>query len=133
MAIVRVYGKPTLFITQTANPKWQEITDALLPGQQPEDRPDIIVRVFHLKLQALMDDLQKDRIFGRVAAILQVVEFQKRGKLRSPFTYTFIYYDNRLLQLPYYYTLSYCHDLVTLTYTAINIGRTSYAKNITLI
>jgi hypothetical protein len=33
MAIVRHFGLPILFITFTANPKWTEITDALLPGQ----------------------------------------------------------------------------------------------------
>ena len=33
MAIVRTHGKPTLFITVTTNPKWQEITENLLPGQ----------------------------------------------------------------------------------------------------
>jgi hypothetical protein len=32
MAVVRVFGKPTFFITFTANPRWKEITDELLPG-----------------------------------------------------------------------------------------------------
>ena len=41
MAIVRYYGKPSLFITVTCNPKWQEIMQALEPGQTPNDRPDI--------------------------------------------------------------------------------------------
>lgn len=30
MAIVRRFGRPTLFITLTANPKWEEITHELL-------------------------------------------------------------------------------------------------------
>ena len=33
MAIVRYFGKPTLFITFTANPSWKEIQDELLPHQ----------------------------------------------------------------------------------------------------
>jgi hypothetical protein len=33
MAMVRAYGKPDLFVTVTCNPKWQEITRELLPGQ----------------------------------------------------------------------------------------------------
>ena len=33
MAIVRQYGRPSLFVTFTANPKWDEITRELLPGQ----------------------------------------------------------------------------------------------------
>ena len=32
MAIVRVFGKPNLFITITCNPNWPEIKDNLLPG-----------------------------------------------------------------------------------------------------
>jgi len=33
MSIVRHYGKPTLFVTFTCNPKWKEIQDELLDGQ----------------------------------------------------------------------------------------------------
>ena len=80
MAIVRVHGKPTFFVTFTCNPKWREITDALLEGQRPEDRPDILSRVFQLKLRQLLRELTKDGIFGRCVAMLMVVEFQKRGK-----------------------------------------------------
>jgi Helitron helicase-like domain at N-terminus len=38
-----------LFITMTANPKWPEVLDALLPGQTPSDRPNLVSRVFHQK------------------------------------------------------------------------------------
>jgi len=41
MAIVAKFGKPDLFITMTCNPKWREIEENLLPGQQASDRPDI--------------------------------------------------------------------------------------------
>ena len=53
MAIVRVKGKPDLFVTFTCNPKWLEIVEELLPGQQAEDRPDIAARVFKMKLDEL--------------------------------------------------------------------------------
>ena len=33
MSIIREFGKPDLFITFTCNPKWQEITSALLKDQ----------------------------------------------------------------------------------------------------
>jgi hypothetical protein len=79
MAIVRKYGKPDLFITMTCNPKWKEITENLNPWDKAEFRPDLIARVFHLKLDALLDDLCKKEIFGPVAAIIHVIEFQKRG------------------------------------------------------
>ena len=37
MGIVRCFGKPDSFVTFTCNPRWQEITDALLPGQTTEN------------------------------------------------------------------------------------------------
>lgn len=79
MAIVRVYGKPDLFITFTCNPNWPEITEALLPRQTAIERPDLCARVFNLKLKAFKDDLLKKNIFGEVVAYIDVIEFQKRG------------------------------------------------------
>ena len=81
MAIVRAFGKPTLFITVTCNPKWPEIANALLPGQKPEDRPDLVARVFHMKLERLVKEVTKDGIFGKTSAFMRVIEFQKRGRL----------------------------------------------------
>jgi hypothetical protein len=52
-----VYGPPDLFITFTCNPKWPEISEALLQYQYANDRPDIIIRVFHMKLQQLLEDI----------------------------------------------------------------------------
>ncbi len=37
------------FLTMTANSHWPEVQAALLPGQKPEDRPDIVCHVFHAK------------------------------------------------------------------------------------
>jgi hypothetical protein len=41
MAIVQRWGKPDYFITMTCNPYWEEITTELMPGQLPQDRPDL--------------------------------------------------------------------------------------------
>jgi len=79
MAIVRKYGKPDLFVTVTANPKWSEITNNLHPGQAPWMRPELIVRVFHQKLKELIHDITGKHIFGAVSAIIYTIEFQKRG------------------------------------------------------
>ena len=79
MAIVRRYGKPDLFITLTCNPKWSEITNNLLNGQGPSDRPDLISRVFHQKLKKLLNDITHNRIFGEITAYVYTIEFQKRG------------------------------------------------------
>lgn len=54
MAVVRVFGKPDLFIIMTCNPQWPEITNALLPSQIAQDRPDLIARVFNMKLEAMI-------------------------------------------------------------------------------
>jgi hypothetical protein len=79
MAIVRVFGKPDLFITITCNPNWPEIKNALLPGQTAQDRPELISRVFNMKLKAILNDILKENIFGKVLAYLYTIEFQKRG------------------------------------------------------
>ena len=79
MATVRRHGKPDLFITMTCNPMWKEIQDELLPGQKPENRDDLISRVFKLKLTALTEEILKNGIFGARVANMEVIEFQKRG------------------------------------------------------
>ncbi|SGY11909.1 BQ5605_C011g06315 [Microbotryum silenes-dioicae] len=84
MAIVRVFCAPDIFITMTCNPNWSEIVNALLPGQTASDHPNIVTRVFHGKLKALLADVlgagRAPGVFGKeVIAYVYVVEFQKRG------------------------------------------------------
>ena len=57
MGIVWGFGKPDFFVTFTCNPRWQEVTDALFPGQTAENQQDIVARVFKLKLKSLLHDL----------------------------------------------------------------------------
>ncbi|PIC11360.1 hypothetical protein B9Z55_000610 [Caenorhabditis nigoni] len=57
LAVVSRFGKPDLFLTMTCNPSWKEIQEALLPGQEAVDRPDVVSRVFKLKLEELKKDL----------------------------------------------------------------------------
>ncbi|XP_057310253.1 uncharacterized protein LOC130648232 [Hydractinia symbiolongicarpus] len=78
MALVSKKGKPDLFLTFTCNPKWPEIVTNMLPGQSASDRPDLVARVFKLKLLALKKDL-KDGVLGVLCAHVDVIEFQKRG------------------------------------------------------
>ena len=59
MRIVSEYGKPDLFLTMTCNPVWPEIQRHLKPGQSAEDRPDIVSRVFKLKLDAMLAQILK--------------------------------------------------------------------------
>jgi hypothetical protein len=79
MNLVRRFGKPDLFITFTCNPAWPEIAAELLVHQKPADRPDLCARVFHQKLQALLDDIVKNSVLGKVVAYCYTIEFQKRG------------------------------------------------------
>ena len=64
VAICKHYGNPDLFITFTCNPKWPEITRALtmIPGQRPEDRPDIISRIFKMKLDDILATIKSGEI-----------------------------------------------------------------------
>lgn len=79
LAIVRETRKPSVLLTMTANPKWPEIQASLAFGQKADDRPDIVSRVFKMKLDETIRDLKERDIFGRSVGILKVVEFQYRG------------------------------------------------------
>uniref|UniRef100_A0A453H2G0 Helitron helicase-like domain-containing protein n=1 Tax=Aegilops tauschii subsp. strangulata TaxID=200361 RepID=A0A453H2G0_AEGTS len=85
MALVRKYGKPDVFVTMTCNPNWEEITRELQFGQTPQDRPDIVVRVFKAKLEEMKKQLFEKAILGKVKAYTYVVEFQKRGLAHAHF------------------------------------------------
>lgn len=79
MAIVRKFGKPDLFLTFTANKNWKEIQDQLKPGQTAEEVPDIVCRVFRLKVKQLLHEITKQGIFGKCVAYSYSIEYQKRG------------------------------------------------------
>ena len=72
----------------TCNPAWREITENLeeydcsresAKRQAASDRPDLLVRVFDMKRKALLEDITKRHVFGRVRSYVYVIEFQKRG------------------------------------------------------
>ncbi|XP_068331187.1 uncharacterized protein [Pyrus communis] len=70
MAICRQFGNPDLFITFTCNIKWPEIVrefDIKL-GYKSEDRPDIISRVFKMKLDDMICYIKSGEPFGEVEA-----------------------------------------------------------------
>ncbi len=79
MAIYRWARCLDAFVTFTCNPQWSEIKRMLLPEQQPQDRPDLVTRVFKIKLKELINDIHKKHILGRMVAGIYVIEFQKRG------------------------------------------------------
>lgn len=90
LAILRRYGKPSLFITMTCSPVWDEITSNVLPGQKSLDRPDLVMRIFHQKHERFLKMVKQDKIFGNIDADVWNREYQKRD-------------------------LPHCHDLFWLT------------------
>jgi hypothetical protein len=70
MAICCAYGPPDKFTTMTCNSNWPEIKEALQyePGQKSSDRADVVVRLFHMKLEEYLEDIKGGHIFGPVHA-----------------------------------------------------------------
>ena len=81
MARVRKFGKPELFITFTCNPNWPEIKSAMKGFEHggSNARPDLIARIFQIKLEAMMNDIVDNEIFGTVTGYIYAMEWQKRG------------------------------------------------------
>ncbi|XP_021775348.1 uncharacterized protein LOC110739200 [Chenopodium quinoa] len=79
MALVQRFGKPNLFVTMTCNANWPEIKSELAPGKAAQDRPDLVARIFRIKLLALKREIMEKKVFGTVVAMVYVVEFKKRG------------------------------------------------------
>ena len=82
MAVVTRKGPPDLMITFTANPAWPEIVANLLPGQTGMDRPDLVNRVFKIKLRELLKDL-KSNVFTKQLYGIYVCGYQARGLVHA--------------------------------------------------
>ncbi|XP_076945800.1 uncharacterized protein LOC143617009 [Bidens hawaiensis] len=63
MCLCRWYGYPDFFLTITCNP----------------DRPDILCRIFKMKLDSMIKLLKDKALFGKIKAAVYTIEFQKRG------------------------------------------------------
>ena len=69
MAICRWAGYPDVFLTFTCNPAWPEIARFVKQMKdKPSCRPEILSRVFRMKLRSLMRILKDDKVFGTVKA-----------------------------------------------------------------
>lgn len=101
MAIVRRFGRPDIFLSEccesmaplhlmtlaiTCNPSWEEIKEncevqapcGTVVKLTSGDRPTILSRVFHLKKNALLQEINGG-LFGAPVAHVHVIEYQKRG------------------------------------------------------
>ncbi|KAG5098315.1 hypothetical protein JHK82_048169 [Glycine max] len=80
MAICGHLGFPDLFLTMTCNPTWPEIRRKVTQSNlTPNNCPDIITRVFKIKLNQLMNDLKHGNISGNIIGYIYTIEWQKRG------------------------------------------------------
>nr|GEV29147.1 DNA helicase [Tanacetum cinerariifolium] len=93
LAICRVHGNPSFFITYTCNLKRPKITEYMADFSllTTTDRADIVDRVFEMKIQEFIKYLRDVQPFGKTVAVLYTIEFQKRS-------------------LPYCHTLLWIHD-----------------------
>jgi len=78
MCLPAKYGGIDYFVTFTTNPSWPEIVEnaSISNGM---NSPDLYVRVFHLKMRALLTDIIVHGVLGVVIAYTWAVEFQQRG------------------------------------------------------
>ena len=75
MAMIGKYGKPDLFLTFTCNPLWRETRENLGPNEKANDRPDLVARVFKMKLDELMHDTKVKGVLGKSFSF-QVMNFR---------------------------------------------------------
>ncbi|GJS90308.1 DNA helicase [Tanacetum coccineum] len=100
LAICRVHGNPSFFITFTCNIKWPKITEYMEDFLRltTTNRADIVDRVFEMKIHQFVKYLRDAEPFGKIIAsnsfshFLYTVEFQKRG---LPHCQTLIWIDER--------------------------------------
>jgi hypothetical protein len=73
--LITHFGKPDLFVTFTANPRWEEVTAAFFTDQTVANRPDIIARVFRAKLKDLIGQIRNSEVFGNVPALVYTIKY----------------------------------------------------------
>ena len=78
MRYCQVHGHPDLFCTMTADSFWEEIQRELYPGQSPNERQDVIARVFRLKVMEMKKLLFKVGVFGKTVSKVATIEWQKK-------------------------------------------------------
>ncbi|KAI5438086.1 hypothetical protein KIW84_023995 [Lathyrus oleraceus] len=80
MEISSQIGFLDIFITFTCNPNWPEVQRFLSNiNLQPQDRSNIISRVFKIKFDEMLYDLTKKHVLGKLLVYLYTIELQKCG------------------------------------------------------
>ncbi|XP_074336935.1 uncharacterized protein LOC141674109 [Apium graveolens] len=72
LSICRTLGHPSLFLTMTTNTKWPEIQRMLkfLPGVNVVDAPDVVARVFKMKVDQMVDQIKNKNFLDVVYEVL---------------------------------------------------------------
>ena len=81
MALIQKFGKPNLFLTMTCNPTWAEIKEELLPHEEAQNRPDLVVRVFKSKFEHLKTEAIKKNYLGLSQHIHMQLNFKSEVSL----------------------------------------------------
>ncbi|XP_074324208.1 uncharacterized protein LOC141661122 [Apium graveolens] len=73
LAVCRYIGHPDIFLTMTCNSLWDEIQKMMeyVPGCIAPNYPDIISRVFRLKLDQLMVNIKDKKHFGVCIGVIR--------------------------------------------------------------
>lgn len=95
MSIVGAIGTPDIFLTFTCNPRWHELVSNLQLSQQPTDRPDLIARVFKLKLDALLTYIRTSNTFGRVMGWVYDIKLKKTKVCHTRMSFFIMHPDDK--------------------------------------
>ncbi|GKE78721.1 DNA helicase, partial [Tanacetum coccineum] len=70
LAICRIHGNPSFFITFTCNVKWPEITEYMddFPGLTTTDRAYIVDHVFEMEIRQFVKYQRDAKPFGKIIA-----------------------------------------------------------------
>lgn len=71
-------GPRAIFLTLTFPQKCEMVKQSLLPGQQPAERDDLIMRGYRMFINKFKTDVLKNHIFGKAKGFFGITEFQKR-------------------------------------------------------
>lgn len=77
--IIHSYDKSNLFIIITYNFQWIELFSTTFSDQTAQDRFELIVRLFKLKLNVLLYEFIDLHVFNNVVVYVYTIEFQKRN------------------------------------------------------
>ncbi|XP_074323560.1 uncharacterized protein LOC141660472 [Apium graveolens] len=124
LAVCRHVGHPDIFLTMTCNPLWDEIQKMMefVPGCKTENYPDIISRVFRLKLEQLTNDTTV-RYYARTM-------FDKSGFPLYKHRRQNITINIRNAELDNQWVVPYNRDLLVKYQCHINIEICSHARSL---